>query len=362
MIKFLHAADLHLDSPFRSVPPELAAQRRAEQRELLTELVDLCNQRGCDLLLLAGDLFDSAGIYADTLEALSRAFRACRAQIFIAPGNHDCCAAGSPYLTARWPENVHIFTRPTPESVFLPELDAEVWGAAFSAQTSPALLPGFHVSDPDALSLMVLHGDAEMPGSPYNPVSADEIAASGLGYLALGHIHAASGPRSAGKTVYAWPGCPMGRGFDELGGKGVYFGMLDRSGCRLEFCPLPGRRYEILTVEAGEDPLASIEASLPADTNDDIYRIILTGEAGEPDVRALTAALSGRFWSLTVRDKTTPRRDLWAGAGDNTLRGLTLRRLREAMDAAADEAQKERCRLAARLCLAAMEGREVPEP
>jgi exonuclease SbcD len=361
MIKFLHAADLHLDSPFRSLPPERAAQRRGEQRALLTELADLANRRGADLLLLSGDLFDSALVGADTLDALRRALRSCRARVFIAPGNHDFCAPGSPWR-GTWPENVHVFQSPTPEEVFLPELNASVWGAAFSAPTSAPLLAGFRVRDPGALNLMVLHGDAETPSSPYDPISPDEIAASGLDYLALGHIHAASGRRTAGRTVYAWPGCPMGRGFDELGEKGVYFGTLGREGCSLEFCPLPGRRYEILTVAAGDDPLAAVEAALPPDTKNDICRVVLTGEADEPDARALTAALADRFWSLSVRDETTPRRDLWAAADEDTLRGAFLRRLRAAMDAAPDAETRERCALAAKLGLAAMEGREVSEP
>ena len=71
-IKFLHAADLHLDSPFAALPPEQAARRRREQRELLGQIVELCNGEQCDLLLLAGDLFDGATVYPDTLEVLQR--------------------------------------------------------------------------------------------------------------------------------------------------------------------------------------------------------------------------------------------------------------------------------------------------
>ena len=66
---------------------------------------------------------------------------------------------------------------------------------------------------------MALHGDALNAGSPYNAVTREQIAASGLCYLALGHIHEKSGLQRAGETFYAWPGCPMGRGFDELGQK-----------------------------------------------------------------------------------------------------------------------------------------------
>ena len=72
MIKFLHTADLHLDAPFAALSPEQAAARRQEQRELLTELAEAANTHDCDLVLLAGDLFDSAGASDETLLALRR--------------------------------------------------------------------------------------------------------------------------------------------------------------------------------------------------------------------------------------------------------------------------------------------------
>ena len=87
MVKLLHAADLHLDSAFSALPPEKAAQRRAEQRLVLERLTAL--SEGCAAVLLAGDLFDSARVYRDTLEALRAALAACRCPVFIAPGNHD---------------------------------------------------------------------------------------------------------------------------------------------------------------------------------------------------------------------------------------------------------------------------------
>lgn len=353
MIKFLHAADLHLDSPFSALPPEKAAARRREQRELLDELVTLCDQEGCDLLLLAGDLFDAEAARRDTWESLTRSLRNCHARVFIAPGNHDFCASGSPYCED-WPENVHIFRNPFPTPVMVDELNAVVWGAAFTSSISDPLLEGFRVEDPDRLNLMVLHGDVDSPSSLYNPVTAEQIAESGLDYLALGHIHAASGARSTGKTVYAWPGCAMGRGFDELGEKGVYLGTLSKNGCELTFRPLPGRRYEILRVEAGDDPLTSILASLPPETENDIYRVVLTGPAEPPDLRKLERELSPRFFGLTLRDETRPVRDLWIEAGEDGLKGLFLNIL-----SARRESDPELYELAARLGVAAMEGWEA---
>lgn len=355
MIKFLHAADLHLDSPFSLLPPAQAAIRRQEQRRLLDDLAELCNSEQCDLLLLAGDLFDAEGAYQDTIDALSRAFGACDAQVFISPGNHDFYAPGSPYCGS-WPENVHIFRSEKPEPYVLPALGVTVWGAAFQSASAPAMLEGFRVDDTDILNVMVLHGDTDA-ASAYNPITRAQIESSGLDYLALGHIHAASGRGQSGKTVYAYPGCTMGRGFDELGEKGVYLGVLSQQGCELTFRALPGRKYEILTVTVGDDALADIEAALPPDTQQDIYRIFLTGACETPDIRALHAALEARFFTLVLRDKTTRRRDIWAECGEDTLKGLFLQNLRNVREE--NPAQYD---LAAAIGLAVMEGREVPEP
>ena len=355
MIRFLHAADLHLGAPFSGLKPEQAAKRRQEQLELVRRMFDAANENGCSLVLLAGDLFDAAYAGADTLEAVQRACAACRAEIFLAPGNHDCCRPGSMYQMHTWPENVHIFTKRGISCVELPS--CTVYGAGFEGTYEKPLLEGFR-AESDGVKIMVLHGDAVQKDSPYNAISKEQIARSDLTYLALGHVHQASGLLYAGKTAYAWPGCAMGRGFDELGEKGVYLGEISNEGTlTLRFLPLGGRKYEILRVDAGEDACASIERALPADTHRDIYRVILTGESAPVDTRAIEHAFEGRFFGLTVRDETRPKREIWEGAGENTLKGIFLQKLRAQYDATADDAQRRTIALAAKLGLDAMEDR-----
>lgn len=92
--------------------------------------------------------------------------------------------------------------RRSPERISLPELD--IYGAGFLRAEMPAMLDGFRAADPSRLNILVLHGDAENPASPYNPVSPAELAASGLDYAALGHIHR-RGERRDGGTLCAWP-------------------------------------------------------------------------------------------------------------------------------------------------------------
>ena len=364
MIKFMHAADLHLDSAFAALAPEQAAQRRQEQRQLLEAISALCRKQQCQVLLLAGDLFDGAGVYRDTLDALRQALADCGARVFIAPGNHDYICPNSPYLTQAWPDNVHIFTRPEPEMVLLEELGCAVYGAAFTAASMPAMLPGFHVrpEERSLTNLMVLHGDTQTPDSVYNPITRHQITLTGLDYLALGHIHKPSDLYTTGKTRFAWPGCPMGRGFDETGARGVFVGTAEPGRVDCRFLPLPGRRYEIVEVEAGDDPLAAALAALPEQTERDIYRIIFTGEAEELDLNRLYEQLSGRFYALQLRDRTVPPLELWTRCGEDTLPGLYLQWLHDALDACKSDYERRCVEQAARRGLQVMEGREVTLP
>ncbi len=362
ILKILHAADLHLDSPFEALPAGKAAIRRAEQRRLLGALAELAAAEEVDLVLLSGDLLDSNSSYFETGEELVACLRRMAVPVFIAPGNHDPYVPGSPYARLRMPENVHVFTENALRSVVLPELNARVYGAAFTGRSSPALLTDFRAADePGVWKLLCLHGEFGNPLSSYDPVTEEELAASGLSYAALGHIHTASGLRKAGDTWFAWPGCPEGRGFDECGEKTVNLVTLDDAGgCELKTASVSARRYAILPVDVtGADPLLAVITQLPDDTVRDVYRIVLTGETeSAPDLRKLYANLSEMFFELQLRDETRLRRSVWESAGEDSLRGIFLKKLRQRYDGAADDEERKQIEQAARWGLAALNNAE----
>ena len=358
-MRVLHAADLHLDSPFRGLSAEKARRRRQESRELLRRLAGLARERQAELVLLSGDLFDGAQVYRDTLEELAEALASLPCPVFIAPGNHDPYCSGSPYQTLRWPENVHIFTPGPMQAV---EVGAcTVYGAAFAGPEQPeSPLAGFTAPGDGRLHIGCLHGDTGL--GPYGPIRREEIARSGLHYLALGHIHQCSGLLRQGDVCYAYPGCPEGRGFDETGEKGVLFGTVERQETALALVPLCRRRYEIVEADVtGRTPREALDAALTDGYREDILRVLLTGEAGEvpPDLDALAAAFGHRCFHLTLRDHTRPGEALWSRAGEDSLRGLFLRELLRRYEAAAGEEERQSAAAAARLGLAAMDGRDL---
>ena len=188
MLKVLHGADFHLDSPFSGLKPDAAARRRGEQRELLARLTDLAREREADLVLLSGDLLDGDLVFRETVQVLARALGEIPCPVFLAPGNHDWYGPQSPYAALEWPGNVHLFPGPELGAVRLPELGCTVWGAAFCApRQSASPLRGFH-APAEGVQLAVLHGEVAAQGD-YGPISEEDIAASGLDYLALGHVH-----------------------------------------------------------------------------------------------------------------------------------------------------------------------------
>ena len=360
-MRVLHAADFHLDSAFGALTAEQARQRRAESRRSPERLVEWANDHGVQLLLLAGDLFDGGELRGDTAPLLARALGAFRGRVVIAPGNHDPYTADGPYARTLWPDNVHVFTEDRMQAVTFPELGCTVYGAAFTAPEMPEdhVLAGFTAPEDGLVHIGLLHGDVTGGDSRYRPLTMASIAASGLDYLALGHVHSCTGVVRAGRVAYGYCGCPEGRGFDELGDKGFLYGDIGPGTAELRFVAFARRRYRIMEVDVTDgDPAALVSAALPAGTEEDIYRVVLTGSPAAPvSPERVQSALSGRCCALQVRDKTTARQELWDKCGEDTLRGLFLQQLRSTCGA--DPQSQRLMEQAAAFGLAAIDDREV---
>ena len=376
-MRLLHSSDFHLDSPLTGLSTEKSALRRRELREVPVRLSELVKSEGVDLVLLPGDLFDGDRVYPETVRALAGALEDMAVPVFIAPGNHDYYRETSPYAAFPWPNHVHIFTTPELQSFELPELNCVVHGCAFIAphrEDDP--LAGFTAPDDGKLHLLCVHGQVGLSGN-YAPIEPNSLERCGAAYAALGHVHTA-GSRKAGKTLWAYPGCPEGQGFDELGPKGALivsfgeiaeFGAIDLDGPQMtpidlgtqpvtaKFVPVCQRQYRIETVEVND-----FADALPTGESPDLVRLILAGECwNTPDLAALSAQAAPHFFHVELRDRTTLPTELWARAAEDSLTGLFLRELRTRLDHA-DGDEKDKFLLAARFGLAALEGGEDVRP
>ena len=360
-IRILHTSDFHLDSPFDSLSEKKAAIRRAELRQLPRKIARLAVSEQVSLVLLCGDLLDSESVFKETGEELFECLRMISVPVFIAPGNHDYYCSKTIYASDSIPENVFIFKKNTVERFDFPEKGFRVYGAGFTDRYSPSLMDGFHVKkEPGIANIMCLHGEVDVPESPYNPVLKDQIRESGLDYLALGHIHKASGLKKEGATYYSYPGCPEGRGFDEPGEKTVNIVDLMDEKCVLRTASVAARKYEQISVDITDrDPLVGIQLALPDETIRDVFRIVLKGETEKSiPVNEIYKQISELFFELSLEDKTVLRKDIWEKGGDNTLRGTFISKMKDRFDKAENDKDKEKIEMAVRWGLAAIDNCE----
>lgn len=349
-LKILHSADWHLDSAFVSFTEEQRQRLKGAQRQIPGKIAEICRREGCDLVLLSGDIFDGEAS-RESVELVRGALKECCVPVFIAPGNHDFCTDGSPWLEEIWPENVRIFTGAL-EAISVPELDCRIYGAGYRSMDCPPLLEDFHAEGTEKYQIAVLHGDPTAGNSPYCPITAAQVRNSGLDYLALGHIHKAGAFR-AGATLCAWPGCPMGRGWDETGEKGACIVMLEDT-AELRAVSLDSIQFFEEELDIGSDAAAALESLLPGAGSEDFYRISLTG-SGEVDTEALKRRFAA-YPNLELRDLTEAPVDLWADAGQDTLRGVYFRLLKQISQ------EDPNAELAAEISRKLLEGREVRLP
>ncbi len=366
-MKFIHCADLHLDSVFSLSSHTQAKARRAELRSDFSALIEYAKKEECELFIISGDLFDDTSITKDTSEMLIReisSFPGCR--FVITPGNHDPYHSGSPYALLDFPENVHIFKNENIEYVEYPEINTRVYGYAFTSETmikSP--LSGFCAKEDGMINILAAHADLLSPISPYCPMSENEIKSSKMDYVALGHVHKASELKYAGKTAYAYCGCIEGRGFDETGYKGAFLGEITKESLELKTVKISKKRFEIVKCDitgavSFKDASKIISENCAPYGSDTALRIVLEGmtsdefSVDENEVRQIVS----KPYYVEIKDNTLPLLDAGYLEKDNTITGAFYRRLLPKIKSE-NEKERENAILALKYGLKAISGREI---
>ena len=230
-MKFLHTADLHLDSAFCGDGVFGAEARRERQRELLKKIFRIAEDEACDMILIAGDMFDTSFVTPETRKLCLSLFEEFKKPIIIAPGNHDAYTDGSFYKSVVMPENVYIFTAPELQYFDFPELSVTVAGYGFIAPSLPSDPLGVAAltRENQGICILCAHTELDNPTSKYAPVMSSDIIRHGFDYAALGHVHSPK-EYGDGDTVARYCGFPEGRSFDELGDGGVLIVSIEADG------------------------------------------------------------------------------------------------------------------------------------
>ena len=261
-LRFVHAADLHLDSPFkglRAVAPEHVADVLHDATFRAYEnIIELCIAEKVDALLVAGDIYDSGDrslrAQRKFIDGLNRLHDA-GIRSFVCHGNHDPLDGWEARL--EYPPTCHRFGS---EFEAIPVFEADpgraiVHGISYPRRDITENLVGRLGSiDQGPFSIGLLHTNVgNIPGHDlYAPCSLDDLCRTGIDYWALGHIHTRQVLHDREPTV-VYPGNPQGRHVNETGARGVYLVEVQDSG-RVDprFIAVDSIRWEQLEVDIGE--------------------------------------------------------------------------------------------------------------
>ena len=249
MFKFIHAADVHLDSPLRGLSKYESAPAddiRNACRKAFENLVELAIGEKVSFVLLAGDLYDgdwkdySTGIFLS--RQMGRLGRH-GISVFAVAGNHDAANRMTGALDP--PANMKMLSSRRVETLRLDDLAVAIHGRSFGTQhVDTNLVPEFGPAEQEMFNIGLLHTslDGREGHAVYAPCTADDLVSKGYQYWALGHVHK---PEMVSEAPYiVFPGCIQGRHIRETGAKGCVLVTVEDGSVRdIEQCPLDVLRW-----------------------------------------------------------------------------------------------------------------------
>lgn len=367
-IKILQAGDLHFDTPFKDLDKNISIISKEELLEVFSKIIDISMENSVDILLLTGDIFDNLTINKKTLIFIKNQLeRISNIRVFISPGNHDPYNEKSFYKMINWPENVHIF-KGSIENVVLEDLNTVVWGAAFNEyHVRKSMLKNVNIKE-GYINIMTIHGDISNTdnGNEYNPMTIKDIENSRLDYIAIGHRHNFSGILREGNTFYAYAGCPQGRGFDEVGDKGIILGEVTKGAVDLHFVRTSKRNYYVEEIDISNSvSYDEVRLKILSDINEEerknnLYKIILKGEIESYinlNETVILEKIKKDFYFVKVIDKTEVKLDFDKISEDYSIKGVYAKKLLEKMKE--EDCDKEILKMALKLGIQSLSHEEV---
>ena len=256
MFKFIHTADIHLDSPLHKLDDYEGApvdEIRQATRRAFNNLVQTAISEDVNFILIAGDLYDgdwkdyNTGLY---LVSQTSRLRDAGIPVYIVAGNHD--AASKITKTLRLPENVHLFPSDQPATYNIDNLNVTIHGHSFA---TPAIKKDLSLLYPTPVpgyfNIGILHtcASGREGHEPYAPCTLEGLRSKGYDYWALGHVHQYEVLLDDPPILF--PGNIQGRHVRETGPKGCVLVTVDDSDRpKIEFKPLDVIRWVIIEVDS----------------------------------------------------------------------------------------------------------------
>ncbi len=319
-MKFVHIADVHLDTPFKTISDraDIGIERRLEQREALKKVIDYIKENNIKYLFISGDLYDQEYIRESSISFLNDLFKEIpNTNIYIAPGNHDPYLKNSFYATYNWNNNVKIFTNAVEK---VENEDVNIYGYGFNSfEMNDDQINDINIDDSNKINILITHGD--LNDSKYNPIKLNELKQKGFDYVALGHIH-----KRDDKTNIVYPGSLISLGFDELGDHGMIVGEIENKELNKKFIKIDNR--EFVEYELDISNILSEEELIEKINNikeeNKLYKIILVGYRNFPinfNIKLINKNI--------IKIKNNTKIKIEYKENNSTLKGLFIKKLNE---------------------------------
>ena len=316
-MKFIHCADLHIDSKLESGLSQTNARIRRE--ELLSSFLRLAaraEEIGARAVIIAGDLFDSERVSARSRKlVLDVISKHTGVDFLLLTGNHDEGIGD----TLNAPENLKLF------SSELTAYDYENVRIAGVTEYTDGVFDGAFV--PEMINIAVLHGENR------TDFSFDSMKERFIDYLALGHYHSYSAAPLDSRGIYCYSGCLEGRGFDECGDKGYVLIETDGNSLTHTFVPFAARRVEEINVDMSEgytlaDQSRIFAKGLEGVSRENMVKVNIVGKyetEREKFYENIAAEYRDSFFCFKLTDRSVLYIDPASYVNDVSLKGEFIR-------------------------------------
>ena len=327
-MKFIHMADMHLDSPFVNLSDKdiMGDLRRLEQRKVFRKIIDIIKEEDVEYLFISGDLYEHKYVKQSTIEYINKLFKEIpNTKIFISPGNHDPFVKNSYYNKFDWNNNVKIFN----SKIEKVETEAvNIYGYGFDDfYCTDSGIKELEISDDGKANILIIHGTidgASIEEKQYNSMTRKMLEEKGFDYVALGHIHKADYKTIENQKII-YPGSTISLGFDELGEHGIILGEIIDKKLKIEFLPMDEeifvkKEINITNIISKEELIEKIN-ELKIEENEYI-EIVLTGNRNfEIDKYELMKYIENNR-IIKIKNLTKIAYDLEKISNEHTLKGL----------------------------------------
>ncbi len=360
-MKFIHCADLHLESKLDSLPAQQANVRREEILVTFERLAEFAQANNVRAVIMSGDMFDNSKITLRTKNRVIHAIKKCKKTDFLyLIGNHD--GADDNFISEQMPDNFKIFNDDWTSFAYD---NVRIVGATLNGKNANDLASSLKLEE-NLINIVALHG--QIAGFNSNEkaeiISLPRFKEKNIDYFALGHVHYFASGKLDNRGDYVYSGCLDGRGFDETGDKGfVLIECGDDLGLTYRFVDFSSRKLFEFDFDIGEfsdffDFRSKLTETLREKfDSSSLLKVILKGERKTDfdfDLNGLVLHLNKYFFFCKVYDKTTLKIDKSDYKLDKSVRGEFVREVVE------DDALNENMKSSVIMCgLKALKGEEI---